>query len=141
MPSLRSMRRVDAGAMIVETGDNLAQRGQRLAIGTQCCEMARQSIKARVAGEVFRFKPPQIGERGVEQLEPPISAKHSNAFFQAVERFALHANEGVELAFQMEAFADIIKQISHAAWGLGLMTTRKVRLSGKYQTCSSASSA
>ena len=57
------------------------------------------------------------GERRVEQLEAPVGAEHRDAFLEAVERFALHVDEGVVAALQREALGLVDEQIGDAAVG------------------------
>ena len=53
------------------------------------------------------------------QPQPAVAAEHGDAFGELVEGFALNVDQLLETTFKDQPFADIVKQISHAAVGIG----------------------
>ena len=74
-------------------------------------------VDVRLLGERAARQLPDLGESRVEQLEAPVGAEHRDAFLEAVERLALHVDQGVVARFQREALGLVVEQIGDAAVG------------------------
>ena len=61
----------------------------------------------------------RLREGRIEEFEPAVGAEHGDAFLQRVERLALHADQGIELRFEMVALGDIVEEIGDAALRIG----------------------
>ena len=81
--------------------------------------MARDLVDMRPFGGALGFEAPQLGEGGIDELHPPIGAEHRDAFLQRIERFTLHAGQGVYLGGQRVALRRVVEQISDAALRVG----------------------
>src|ERR1700757_4954526 len=73
----------------------------------------------RPSGKRFRREAPHPPESGIVQPESAVTAEDGAAFGEIVERFTLDADKLFEAPFQIEAFGDIVEQISDAAVGVG----------------------
>ena len=49
------------------------------------------------------------------QAQPPIACEHGDTFGQIVERLALHADQFLEAAVEVEPLGDVVEQVGHAA--------------------------
>ena len=64
-------------------------------------------------------EPPHAGERRIVQPQPAVAAEHRDRLGQIVERLALHPDQRVEAALEIEPLGDVVEQIGHAAFGVG----------------------
>ena len=53
----------------------------------------------------------------MNSLKPPVCAKNRDALFEAVERFALHVDEGIVAALERNALRLVCEEVRHAAVG------------------------
>ena len=60
-----------------------------------------------------------LHERGIEQPNPAVAAEHGDRLGEIVERFALHPDQGVIAAVEIEPLGDIVEQIGDAAVRIG----------------------
>ena len=73
----------------------------------------------RALGQHFGRELPHARESGIVQPQPAVAREHRDRFGQIVERLALHADQRVEAALQIEPLGDVVEQIGHAAFGIG----------------------
>ena len=66
-----------------------------------------------------RIELPHLREHRIEQPQPPVAREHRDAFRQVVERLALHADQRLEAALQVERLGDVVVEIDHAAFRIG----------------------
>ena len=59
-------------------------------------------------------------QRRIVKVQPAISAEHRNTFLQGVQRFALHAVEGVEAPLQIIGLRHIVIKIGDTALRIGI---------------------
>ena len=84
---------------------------------------------------VLGVEPPHAGERRIVQPQPAVAAEHGDRLGEVVERLALHADQRVEAALEIEPFGDVVEQIDHAAFRIGRGDDAQVRPSGRCHTC------
>ena len=73
----------------------------------------------RALAERSRIEPPHAREYRIEQAQPPVACEHRNRLGKIVERLALHADQGFEAPLEIEAAGHVMKEIGHAAFGIG----------------------
>ena len=69
--------------------------------------------------EHLRRQTPHPRESGISQPQPAVAGKHRDAFGQVVERLALHADQLLEAAFEIEPLGHVVEQIGDAAVRIG----------------------
>ena len=106
-------RPVDAARLAggAQRPQGLIFRLKRRAPGDDCFNM-------RTFGKRFFRQFPQILERRIVQPQPAVAREDRNRFGEVVERFALHPDQGVVSALEVEPLGDVIEQIGHAAFGI-----------------------
>ena len=77
--------------------------------------LAGDLVDMRAFRKHLARQPPDLSERLVVQLEAAVRREHRHTLLQAVQRFPLHVDHGVEAAFQGEALRDVVEQIGDAA--------------------------
>ena len=60
-----------------------------------------------------------VREGRIVQPQPAVAGEHRDRFGEIVERLALHADQRVVAALQVEPLGDVVEQIGHAAFGIG----------------------
>ncbi len=73
----------------------------------------------RALGERFRRQFPHLLEGRIVQPQPPVAGEHRDRFGEIVERLALHADQRVEAALEIEPLGHVVEQIGDAAFGIG----------------------
>ena len=58
-------------------------------------------------------------EGRIVQVEPPVAAEHRDALGERFERFALHADQRLVAAHQLEPLGHVVEQIGDAAFRVG----------------------
>ena len=71
------------------------------------------------ASERARVEAPHLREGRIAQPQPAVAGEHRDRFAEIVERFALHADQRVEAAFEIEPLGHVVEQIGDAAFGIG----------------------
>ncbi len=82
---------------------------QRTAAGADRFDM-------RPVGEIGGIEPPHLHEGRIEQPQPAIAAEHRDRFGEIVERLALHPDQRVVAALEIEPLGDVVEQVDHAAF-------------------------
>ena len=108
-------------------------------VAVQRLAAADHRLDVRPLGQRSRRQLPQPREDRVEQPQAAVAAEHRDRLRQIVEGFALHPDQGIVAALQIQPLGDVVEQIGHAASALGVVTTRSVRPSGRCHMCSRAS--
>ena len=73
----------------------------------------------RPLGELLRIEPPHPRECRIVEPQPAVAAEHRHRLGQIVEGFALHADQSIEAALEIEPLGDVVEQINHAAFRIG----------------------
>ena len=99
----------------VERGDGGAQRLPGRIVAVQRRHQRDHRLDMRTLVERDRLESPHARERRIEQAQPAVAAEHRDRLAQIVERLALHADQRVEAALELEPFGDVVEQIGDAA--------------------------
>ena len=81
-----------------------------------------RSITASMCGcsaSIARRQLPHVREHRVEQPHPAVAAEQRDRLGEIVERFALHPDQGVEAALEIEPLGHVVEQIGDAAIRIG----------------------
>ena len=81
-----------------------------------------QPITASICGRSCkrrRIELPHLREHRIEQPQPAVAREHRDAFRQVVEGLALHADQRLEAALEIERLGDVVVEIDHAAFRIG----------------------
>ena len=95
----------------------LPMRAQVVAVVVQLAALGDDLVDVRSLVEGAARQPPDLRQRRVVQLEPPVGLEHRDALLEAVERFALRINERIVAALQGEPLGYIVVEIGEAAVG------------------------
>ena len=105
----------DGVALIGNGGNGAIDPHPGALIVVQRTRVTDELINVRLTGENVVRQVPDCCEGLVGQLETAIGGEHRNAFLQAIQRFALHIDEGVIAALQLVAFGHVVIETRHAA--------------------------
>ena len=108
---------VEGLALLGERRDDAADARPGWSILVVGARERDELVDVRALGEHAARQVPDFGEGRVEQLEPPVGREHRDAFLEAVERLALHVDEGVVLALERQPLGLVDEQVGHAAVG------------------------
>ena len=99
-----------------------AQARPERVVAVERAAPAEHGLDMRLLGravERFRLEPPQAREGRIVQVEPPVAAEHRDALGERFERLALHADQRLVAAHQLEPLGHVVEQIGDAALGVG----------------------
>ena len=119
-PSSRSMR-PEIEARFSSTPATLAVKRRHMA-SSSCGRRQAATIvgDVRAVGEQRRVERPDGGEGRVVEAQPAVRAEHRDALAEVVEGLALHADQRVVAAFQVEPLGDVLVDPGHAALRMGI---------------------
>src|SRR5262249_615742 len=63
--------------------------------------------------------PPHARERRVRKTQPAVAAEYGHRLGEVVERLALHADQSIVAAFEIEPLGDIVEEVNHAPFRVG----------------------
>ncbi len=95
-----------------------AQRAHGLVFAVAAATPGDDGFDMRAFGQRLGRKFPHLGESRIVQPQTAVARKHRDRFREIVERLALHADQRVIAAFEIEPFGDVVEQVGHAAFGI-----------------------
>ena len=107
-----------------EPGDGAAQLCPERVVGVQRAAPAEHGLDMRVmslfaAVERRGRQAPLPRESRIVQIEPPVAAEHGDALGERFERFALHADQRLVAAHQLQPLGHVVEEVSDAAFRIG----------------------
>ena len=107
----------DRLAAVGNAGDGAADAGPGGPVVVEGAALVDDAINVRPFLEQAAREAPDLQERRVEKLEAPVGREHGDAFVQAVQRLALHIDEGIVAALQRETLGGVVVEIGEPAVG------------------------
>ena len=98
----------------------MTARLMRAQVGHVVVERAARAddlVDVRTLAQRAARQAPDLREGRVEELQAPVGGEHGDAFLQAVERLALHVDQGIVAALEREALGGIVVEIGEPAVG------------------------
>jgi len=133
----RHRRAIDHAAVVAPIRHDTDRRSSSAVTAERCarqvassrCSGRHQAITVSIWGRWTSLVDSRHmrSNAGCVQPHPPVAAEHRDRLGQVVERLALHADERIEPARELEPFGDVVDQIGDAAFRVGVVTTRSVR--------------
>ena len=107
------------GVAVVDRGDGDAQRRPDRVVAGERMAPADHRLDMRALLQRRRIELPHLREHRIEQPQPAVAREHRDAFGQVVERLALHADQRLVAALELERLGDVVVEIDHAAFRIG----------------------
>ena len=115
MPSRRSMRAADRLA-IVDRGDRAAQFAPQRIVVVQGLAPGRHRLDMRPLRQRLGRELPHPLEGRIVQADAAVRCEHRDRLRKVIERLALHLDQRVVAAVQLQALGDVVEQIGDAAF-------------------------